>query len=110
MDNMQICGGDADWYKLTPNGQETIAIDVFYSFTDIYTDDVDLALFTNEDAASCPGYIDDETGLCNVAESISVDDDESLTYTVPESYQSYYVRVIGFSQSENSYDLNITVQ
>ena len=110
MDNMQICSGDADWYRLTPSSNETIAIDVAYTFTDLYADDIDLALFTTDDAAACPGYIDDETGLCNVAESISVDDDESLTYTVPESYQTYYVRVVGFSQSENTYDLSIVVQ
>ena len=39
-----------------------------------------------------------------------VDDDESLSYLVPESYQTYYVRVIGFNQSENDYDISISVQ
>lgn len=110
MADMQICGGDADWFKLNPGADETITINVDYTYTDLFTDDVDLALFINAAEDACPGSIDDDTGLCNVAESISVDDDESLSYLVPESYQTYYVRVIGFNQSENDYDISISVQ
>ena len=108
MSDLQICAGDADWFRLFPASGETITIDVLYTYTDLYADDVDLALFIT-DTTNCPGFVDDDTGLCNVAESISVDDDENLSYIVPEDYQTYYVRVKGFNQSENNYDLNISV-
>ena len=69
---------------------------IFAHFTHTTTGDIDLHFFGTD-------------GQSELANSVSVTDNEAISYTVPiTGAGTYYLQVLGFDASMNSYDLSVS--
>ena len=90
--NLVICPGNEDWFKLQVGRNVRITIDVFFDQAD---GDLDLYLM--------------EIGTRAVASSISQTDNEHLVYTTTEP-ATLYVRVAGYQNASNAYTLRVQTE
>lgn len=87
--NATICPGDQDWFSMTLGAGEQVTVDVSFTHAD---GDLDLFIYN--------------AGLSLVAESSSLNDNESVTFTASAA-GTYYALVKGFSSTTaTAYSIN----
>lgn len=87
---LQVCAGDDDYFSFIFEAGATVTVDAAFSHVD-----GDLDIFLHD------------PGRNQVANSVSVTDDEQIIYEASQT-GVYYLRVHGFANAENSYDLYVT--
>jgi len=90
--DLQICGADVDWFSLQATQGQTIAVTATFRHAD---GDIDLALY--QGSSTTPLQLSD-----------SVTDDEAVTAEAPAT-DTYRIRVWGFQDTRNTYDLTVDV-
>jgi hypothetical protein len=88
-----LCGGDVDWYSVTVGAGENLTATILFT----YAENADLDM-----------YLYDPSGL-EVDYSMSTDDNEEVE-ELGTVAGTYTIKVFGWSNSENSYDLEVTHQ
>jgi hypothetical protein len=103
----QICSGDDDYFFITLFGDETIHGTLEFTQSTA-EEDLDFLIFDSTGALITQCTEADPSG-CDSANGQSGDSDEVLTFTAPE-FGEYYVVVHGWKDSENSYDICLSLQ
>jgi hypothetical protein len=89
--SLEICAGDDDWFHTYLEAGEVMDVEITFTHAD---GDLDIMLF---DASN--NELDRGT---------TVDDNESVR-AVASSAGNYYIKVYGYSDAENSYQMQVTV-
>jgi hypothetical protein len=88
---LRICEGDEDWFALELQAGQTVSVLVSFSHA---SGDLDIQLL--------------DVSQGNIDSGISVDDDESIEFTVSDA-GTYYLKVYGYNNAVNSYDLAVSM-
>lgn len=91
-DNLQICPGNDDYFRIRANAGETIRATLLFVHA---SGDLDMALYA-------------ANGTDRLAVSETSDDDEMLSFTATEA-GFYTLFVYGYEDAENSYSLDLAV-
>jgi hypothetical protein len=90
---LMLCGGDEDWYSVTVGAGEDLNVEI---------------LFTHAQNADLDLYLYDPSGT-EVDYNMSADDNEYVE-ELGTVAGTYTIKVVGWRNSENTYDLQVTHQ
>jgi len=88
---LMLCGGDEDWYSVTVDAGDDLNVNI---------------LFTHAENADLDLYLYDPSGN-EVDYSMSTDDNEDVQ-ELGTVAGTYTIKVSGWRNSENTYDLEVT--
>lgn len=105
-----LCSGDDDWYEIHLLDGEFIEVDLTF-VDDGPSEDLDLH-FHDADGVDLTPCTEEMPATCTAAQGQSADSNEHYEFTLDDpacanQTCTYYVRVRGWSGSENDYDLAI---
>jgi Cys-rich repeat protein len=93
---LRVCPGNDDWYKINANAGQRIVIRVDYAHA--AGRDIDVRLFNSQS----------QTEPDQVAQSVGTSGTENISFTVVSS-GTHFIKVFGFQNGENVYDLTVSV-
>lgn len=103
--SLQICSGTKDFFSVSLTEGQRFQVDVTYDHFD--EGDVDLRVF-GPDNSNSPADNDNQVDLLACSTCSGVDGNERFVGTAPVS-GTYFIEVFGFLDSENAYDLDVTL-
>lgn len=95
--SLRVCPADEDWYKINATVGQRIVVHVAYAHAE--GRDIDLRLFNSAS----------QTEPNQVASSVGVDGTEDIDFAVVSS-GNHFIKVFGFQNGENLYDLTVDVR
>ncbi len=101
VDDLSICEGDEDWYSIDLNAGDLMMV---YLFFDQLTMDQDLDLYVYDTDGTT-----NLTPCCDPNNGQSGTSDEELLFEAPAT-GTYYVQVVGYENSENTYLIGFEVE
>jgi hypothetical protein len=102
-----ICPDDRDWYRVNLTQGQRLTVNLLFE-QDAATEDLDIHIHNSSgfDLTPCePGNTDE----CSEERGQGIDSDEHTVFTAPAT-GTYYVVVVGYDGSANSYSINTSVQ
>lgn len=94
--SLRVCPSNEDWYQVSATAGQHIVVHVDYAHAD--GRDIDLRLFNSAS----------QTEPNQVASSVGTDGTEDIDFTVVTS-GTHFIKVFGFQNGENFYDLSVDV-
>jgi hypothetical protein len=108
---LMVCSGNEDWFEIEVYTGETVVVDLTFTQTNA-SEDLDLHFHDPEGVDLTP-CTEQEPWLCSSAQGQSGSSNEHYEHTIDQAGCapcSYFVRVRGWSGSENDYDLKIALE